>query len=170
MKGKKMRKRMALITGAMILMLAGCDLFQEQAADPNSPLSGVVNVIDSAATTVQEEAPKAGPYGWIAGAIATLVTAGTGFYKVRQKNQRITFDTEVLTSQQREFNMIRDTTRAIVDAIEDVGDVKINQEGDTIGVAVKNQITEELHKRNLDQIGKAVISGLKASRNESNTS
>ena len=153
-----------LIPAVLALMLVGCDVLGEQAADPNSPLSGAVNVIDAAAKGVQQGAPAAGPYGWIAGAIATVVASATGIYKVRQKNQRIAFDDRVLTSQQRDFNAIRDTTQAIVDAIEEVGDVKINQEGDTIGRAVKNRVTEELKDRNLITIGKAVISGLKAAR------
>ena len=153
-----------LIPAILALMLVGCVALEEQAADPNSPLSGAVNVIDAAARSVQQTAPATGPYGWIAGAIATAVAGATGVYKVRQKNQRIAFDGRVLTSQQRDFNAIRDTTRAIVDAIEEVGAVKINQEGDTIGAAVKNQITDELHKRKLDTIGKAVISGIKAAR------
>jgi hypothetical protein len=155
-----------LIPAFLALMLVGCTALEKQADDPNSQLTGAVNTIDSVARTVQETAPAAGPYGWVAGAVATVIAGATGVYKVRQKNQTIARDGQVITAQQREFNIVRDTTKAIVDAIEDVGMVKIANTDETIGSAVKARVADELKKKNLDTMGKAIISGIKASRNE----
>jgi len=156
-------KRLTWITGALILLLAGCSMLERQSRDPNSPLSQGVNAIDAAARSVQETAPAAGPYGWIAAAVATAVTGVTGAYKVHQKNQTIKTDSRIIATQQREYAMVRDTTKAIVEAIEQVGAVKMTN-GDTIGSTVKAQVAEELKKRNLDVVGKAIISGIKAAR------
>lgn len=152
----------------MILMLVGCAMLEKQANDPESPLSKAVTVIDTSAHAVKDAAPAAGPYGWIAGAVATVVVSATGIYKVRQKNREIDTDGKIITAQQREFQAVRDTTKAIVDAIEDVSKISMGSHGsaDTIGDIVKEKVSEELKKKNLDTIGKAIITGIKAARNE----
>ena len=175
-------RRMIITTGLLAILLTGCDMLREQSSDPNSPISQGVTAIDAVARGLQQTAPAAGPYGWIVGAVATIVTGAAGAYKVRQKNQTISTDGKIITAQQREFNMVRDTTKAIVDAIEQVGDIKIpegtfsynkmtgkrdvsSKDGTLAGI-VKMQVAEELKKRNLDVIGKAVISGIKAVKDE----
>lgn len=158
-------KRMTIITGLAILMLAGCEALLMQADDPNSALSKTVEATGHVGEGITTSAPAAGPYGWIAAAVGTALTGIAGAYKVRQKNATIKTDGAIITAQQREFNMIRDTTKAIVDAIEQVGNVGMGN-GDTIGSTVKAQVSEELKKRGLDTMGKAIISGIKASRTE----
>jgi hypothetical protein len=161
-----MIKRMILITGAMILMLAGCAMLEKQANDPQSPLSHAVQVIDASAHAVKDAAPAAGPYGWIAGALATVVAGATGAYKVRQKNQTIAKESQIINAQQNEFNLVRDTTKAIVDAIEEVGMVKINDTNETIGSAIKSHVAGQLENKKIATMGKAIISGIKAAKNE----
>jgi hypothetical protein len=154
---------MIITTGLLAILLTGCDMLREQSSDPNSPMSQGVTAIDAVARGIQQTAPAAGPYGWIVGAVATIVTGAAGAYKVRQKNQTISTDGKIITAQQREFAMVRDTTKAIVEAIEQVGEIKMTN-GNTIGTTIKAQVSEELKKRNLDVIGKAVISGIKAAQ------
>ena len=176
-KGKKMIKRL-LIPAFLAIMLVGCAVSSEQGNvppwqaalninDPNSILSKAVAAIDVSAHAIKETAPAAGPYGWVAGALATVVASATGLYKVRQKNQTIAQDGKIITAQQQEFGLIRDTTKAIVSAIEEVGKLEVgNAAGSTISAVVKVKVAEELHKRKLDTMGKAIISGMKAARIE----
>lgn len=160
-----------MIPAILALMLVGCAALEEQANDPNSALSGAVTTIDAVARSVQESAPVAGPYGWIAGALATAVAGATGVYKVRQKNRVIATDGQVIKAQQREFNIVRDTTKAIVDAVERMGNVEIPQtiapsKDGKLGSVIKAYVGEELEKKKISNVGKAVISGIKAARNE----
>ena len=176
----KTRTKLILVPTMLLIMLMGCTKLETQADDPNSPLSHAITAIDTTARAVKDAAPAAGPYGWIAGALATIVASATGLYKVRQKNQTIATDGKIILSQQREFNIVRDTTKAIVDAIEEVGKIKIpagtfGQSGElgkydvtakdgTLADLVKGQVAEELKKRNITTMGKAIISGVKAAR------
>lgn len=167
MKRKEERMRtqtkLILVPAVLLLTLVGCAELIRQADDPSSPLSQGVETVDSVARGVQQTAPAAGPYGWIAGAIATVVAGATGVYKVRQKNRTIEAGAGIMDRQQRDFNTIRDVTKSIVNAIEQVGEIK-TPNGESLDQLVKERVAEELKKRNLDVIGKAVISGLKAAR------
>lgn len=156
------RMKLMMIPGILCVLLVGCATLDKQVEDPNSALNTIPPV-------AQALAPAAGPYGWIVGGLATLVTAATGVYKVRQKNDRIDIDTKLMTRQQREYNAIRATTSAIVEAIEQLGAIKIpsttavSKDG-TLSGAVKMQVQNVLEKNKIDVIGKAIIDGLKASQ------
>jgi len=166
-----MTRRIKLITipGFLCILLVGCATLREQAEDPNSGMSKMVAAVNEVAPVVQAVAPAAGPYGWIIGGLTTAVTALIGAYKVVGKNEQLDIDKELMNRQQDQYNAVRATTRAIVEAVENLGTIKIpdsiaSSRDGTLGGAVKMKVQEVLEKNKIDVIGKAIIDGLKASQ------
>jgi len=179
MKGKKEMKfrKLLCIPILVSVLFIGCHLgndskdpnsvIDNQLADPNSALNQAINVVDASANAVKDAAPAAGPYGWIAGLVATAIASATGVYKVYQKNAVIKTDKTIVTAQQREMIMIRDVTKAIVKAVETVGDVPLDNGNGTLGKTVKDVVAQNLEDSKLTMMGKAIITGLKETQKSS---
>ncbi|MHA2265450.1 MAG: hypothetical protein ACXAEN_23930, partial [Candidatus Thorarchaeota archaeon] len=132
-------------------------MLELQANDPNSALSGAVETIGNVGQGMSETGAAAGPYGWVAALVGTVMTGVAGVYKVRQKNRTI-------EGQNTQYEMIKATTRSIVDAVEEVGKVKVDDginKPTTVGDIVKKQVSTELQRHDAAMIGKAIIDGLK---------
>jgi len=158
----KFRKLLCIPILVSVLFI-GCAILDGQVEDPNSSLNQTVAVVDVSANAVKDAAPAAGPYGWIAGLVATAIASATGVYKVYQKNAVIKTDKNIVVRQQQETMMIRDVTKAIVKAVETVGDVPLDNGNGTLGKTVKNVVAQNLEDSKLTMMGKAIITGLKES-------
>lgn len=163
----KTRIKIIMIPAILTIMFAGCVITEGEASDPNNPISQIINAIDASANAVKDVAPAAGPYGWIAGIAATLIASATGAYKINQKNATIKTDGNIITAQQKEYQLITTVTKSIIDAIESIGNVEVKNADGTVKTTVKNEVAFQLENNKIAEVGKAIITGLKAQKSSS---
>lgn len=145
----------ALLLCLLVAGVAGCEL-AGQVVDPNSSLNVAVDTAAKIAPAVAAGAGAAAAAGFPWAACVLLVTnivsVAIGVYKNHQKNITI-------GEQDSKYNNTKVTTKAIVEAIEAVGE--IDHEDTTVGDIIKEKVEEKLKDKDYYLIGKAVITALK---------
>ncbi len=136
-----------------VLCVAGCEQWAERVADPCSSLNRAVDTVSAVAPVVGSGAAATGtPWGAAVGGIAAVLVALTSVYKNHQKNI-------VINEKDSHIWDTETATRAMIEAIEEVKDVKVGSK--TLGVIVKAAVKKKLEDESFYKTGKAIISGLK---------
>lgn len=155
-----MRKVLAVLLFSLLIWSASCTIFEQAARDPNSVLNQTVDAVEPASIAVRDTAPAAGPVGWAIGLAAALLTGGIGTYKSYRSSVQANNKCE----------QVKEVTRSVIAAIDAVSSIPLSKDvapsrDGTLGGAVKMKVSEVLQANDLDVIGKAVISELKAQNN-----
>jgi len=136
-----------LVLGCMML-LVGCEQLYQQVADPNSGLNVGVDTVAPILPVVGGAAAATGtPWGVIVALGAGILTAVIEEFRIYRKKNDLR-DIEV-------------TTKAIIDAVESVGEVDVGANGETIGKIIKAEVKEKLKDASWYKVGKIIITELK---------
>ena len=158
----KITKFKIVLVGVVILLcsLMGCEGLFQEVVDPNSGLNVGVDITSEIIPAIAIGATTAIATGLPWAAIVLLVTnvasVIVGVYKNYRKNI-------IIGEQDSLYINTKETTKAIIEAIEDVGGITTPGAtgGDTIGDVVKNKIEEKLKSKDYYLVGKAIITALK---------
>ena len=141
----------------MSFAFLGCNELIQEVADSNSGLNvgvdAVSNIIPAVAAGAGAAAAAGLPWAAIVLLATNVVSVVVGIYKNHRKNI-------VIDEQDELYINTKVTTRAIIEAIEDVGGIKVSEE-ETIGGIIKGKVEEKLKDKDYYLIGKAVITALK---------
>jgi len=144
-----MFKRMMFAVVLSMIFISGCS----QIMNPDSNLNKATTVVEDVGPTVAAGAAATGtPVGASAAIAIAVATALAGAYNNYRKKL-------VIAGIGSRLANTTITTKAIVNAIENVGGVKTNN--GTLGMVIKDRVKTELQDKEAYRIGKAIIDGLK---------
>lgn len=145
-------KKKWIVALVLCLLVAGCEDVAQMVVDPNSGLNVGVDAVSEVLPAVTIGATTAAGSGVPWAPVVLLVTniaAGLiAAYKNHQKN--VTED---------KYENVAVTTKAIVDAVEAVSEIK--HEDTTVGDIIKAKVEDKLKDKDYYLIGKIVIDTLK---------
>jgi len=145
-----------MILGAILILLivGGCEGLWQNIADPNSGLNETVGALGTMTPAIGGAAGATGtPWGATVGLFATIIAVGVGVYNNYRKKV-------VIGEKDSDITNYRETTKAIVQAIDELESVEL-KDGGTLGDYVKSLVGDNLKKKDWYRIGRAIISGLK---------
>ena len=149
-------KKILFLAVVLIMFVVGC----EQIINPESNVNKTTELIERVAPVVSDGLIASGVVtGGLVGSITTVLSVIAGSYNNWRKKLIIKNAEGLLSHSQIRLANVTSTTKAIVGAIEKVGEVEVNST--TIGNMTKAKIAEELKAVGLYSVGKAIISGLK---------
>lgn len=148
-------KKLMLVLFVVLLFVVGCEGVWQAVADPNSGLNQTADAVGELAPAIGAGATATGtPWGTTAGVVCTLLAAAAGVYNNHRK--KIT-----IGKKDSDINNIRETTKAIVRAVDEMSDVKTGS-GETVGGIVKSEVKAKLTDKDWYKVGRAIIDGLKS--------
>ena len=151
-------KIMIMMLLCMSFAFLGCNELIQEAADPNSGLNvgvdAVSNIIPAVAAGAGAAAAAGLPWAAIVLLATNVVSVVIGTYKNHRKNI-------VIDEQDELYINTKVTTRAIIEAIEDVGGMTVSGGSETVGDVIKGKVEEKLKDKDYYLIGKAIITALK---------
>ena len=150
----KAKMKWVLVMVVLLFAASGCEEAYLQMGDPNSGLNVAVDTMEKILPAVGV-AGAVFPWGWVVGAITAAVSSIIGIYKNYRKNL-------IIAEQDENYTNLEQTAAVVVKTIKVIDNIPIDTEtGETIGDAVKGRVKEELKDKEIYQIAKAIISGLK---------
>lgn len=149
---RKVNTAIVLAVLAIAISVGGCAILDDMLIpEEGQTQSDTVKLVNGVAgVMVTTGTPLAVP----ALAVSTILTAIAGVYTNMRKKQK-------LSEADSKAEQAAIVTASIIEAIEQVSNVKIDDKEDTIGNVVKAEVEEKLKDNDIYLIGKAIIAALK---------
>lgn len=150
---RKVNTTIVLAVLAIAISIGGCAMLDDTLVPEEGQLqSDTVIMVEAIAKGL---VATGNPYAVPALAGSTIFAILAGAYTNMRKKQK-------LADANDKAKQAAIVTGSIVDAIEQVSNVKLDKDGDTIGNVVKAEIGEKLKDNDVFLVGKAIIAAIKA--------